>query len=75
MPKIWTKDGEEVIPIWYLKEFWVNLIAIIGMVLAHYYTDFVLTPEMTIAILMVINMILRAITGKPITWYPAKRVK
>lgn len=72
MTKVYTKYGEEVTPIWLLKEFWVNIVIVVAMIATHYYTDFELTPELTITILALINLILRAITGKPITWYPVK---
>jgi len=49
------------------KTFWVNTIAAVAM-LVQSYTGFVIEPEMQIAILAVINMILRMITKEPIVW-------
>ncbi|RLI82619.1 hypothetical protein DRP04_03560 [Archaeoglobales archaeon] len=47
------------------KTFWVNLIALIALIVQTQ-TGFVVTPEEQTAIVVVINMILRAITKEPI---------
>ncbi len=53
---------------WYKsKTFWVNLIAAIGIILQIQF-GWVVTPETASIILVVINFILRLITGKPIEW-------
>ena len=52
-------------PFWRSKTFWVNLIAVIGMMAQTQY-GFVITPEEQAAILGVINLILRAVTKEPI---------
>jgi hypothetical protein len=73
---IFMKNDIVVEPFWMLKEFWVNLITIAGLIIAYYYTDFNITPELMGLILLVINTLLKAITGKPVVWYPAgKKVK
>jgi len=72
MPHIYTKDGVQVTPFWELKEFWVNVIAVVAMILGHYYTDFKLSPEGVVSILTLINIALRYLTGKPIVWQLAE---
>lgn len=47
------------------KTFWINLIAIIALVGFGMET---VSPEIQIAILAVINMVLRFITKQPIEW-------
>jgi len=54
-------------PVWLSKTFWVNTIAAVAM-LVQSYTGFVIEAEMQIAILAVINMILRMITKEAIVW-------
>ena len=50
---------------WYVsKTVWVNVLAI----LAAIFTDIELTPETQIAILGVINLILRLVTKEKIVW-------
>ena len=53
--------------IWESKTFWVNLIALVAIVVQTY-TGFVVTPERQVEILGVINIILRLVTKKPIEW-------
>jgi hypothetical protein len=58
--------------IWYAsKILWVNLIALIGMVLQGKF-GYVLSPEIQVVILALINMILRAITKQEIVWSKSK---
>ncbi len=52
---------------WQSKTFWVNLIAIVALVLQQY-TGYVITPEKQVAILSVINVVLRFVTKEPIVW-------
>ena len=47
------------------KTFWVNLVALIALLIQSQ-TGFVITPEEQTAIVVVINMILRAVTKEPI---------
>jgi len=52
---------------WYRsKTLWVNLIAILVLIIQTQ-TGFIISPEEQAAILAVINLILRWITGEPIT--------
>ena len=53
---------------WYLsKVLWVNSLAIIGDIILHI-TNNPLPEGWDIAILGVINMVLRLITRQPVTW-------
>jgi len=53
---------------WYKsKTFWVNLIAI-GAIIARSEFDLVLTIEGEIALLAIINLILRKLTKEEIVW-------
>lgn len=52
-------------PIYLSKTFWVNVIALIAM-LAQTQTGFIISPEEQIAIIAVINILLRVVTGQPI---------
>lgn len=54
-------------PIWQSKTLWINLIAIIALVLQTY-TSFIIDPDKQIVILGVINTLLRFITKVPIEW-------
>jgi len=57
---------------WYeSKMLWINVLAIVGIILQSNF-GYVLSPELQVAILGIINVILRAITGKPIVWGKAK---
>jgi len=51
---------------WYRsKTIWVNLIAA-GAMIVQSQTGFVISPEEQAAILAVVNLVLRAVTGEPI---------
>ncbi len=54
-------------PFWTSKTLWVNLIAIIAMIVQDK-TGFVIPPEEQLTILGMINLILRAITKETLTW-------
>ncbi len=54
-------------PFWLSKTFWVNILAIIAMVI-QYFTGWVFPPIVQATALSVINLILRAITKHPIQW-------
>jgi amino acid transporter len=52
---------------WYRsKTMWVNIIAGLAL-LIQLYSGFIIGPEEQTAIIIVINLILRAITGKGLT--------
>ena len=52
---------------WYLsKTLWVNLIALIAIV-TQGVTGFVIAPEAQVGLLVVVNLILRAITNEGLT--------
>lgn len=57
--------------IWQSKTLWVNLIAIIALVIQTY-TGFVIDPEKQVVILGIINTALRLITKHPVNWGGAK---
>lgn len=52
---------------WLSKTFWVNVIALLGLLLQSY-TGFVLDPEKQVALLGVVNIFLRFTTKEPIVW-------
>jgi hypothetical protein len=53
---------------WYLsKTLWVNLIALIALVLQSQF-GFIIDAESQMALLLVINLVLRAITGDEIVF-------
>lgn len=53
---------------WYKsKTLWVNIVTLIAVVIQTY-TGFVLSPEAQLAVLTVINILLRLITKEPIVW-------
>jgi len=49
---------------WKSKTFWVNVLALIGCILFGRELD----PQVVAAVLIVINIILRAITKEPLSW-------
>jgi uncharacterized membrane protein len=53
--------------LWLSKTFWVNVIALIAMVL-QYIFGFITAPEDQVMILGVINIILRLVTKEEIGW-------
>lgn len=53
--------------IWTSKTIWINALAIIVMIVQGY-TGFIVTPELQVMILGVINLILRAVTKQPVDW-------
>lgn len=49
---------------WYLsKTLWVNVVAFVAMI-TQTYTGFIIAPEAQAALLIVANLVLRAITGE-----------
>lgn len=59
---------------WYLsKTFWLNMVALLVIIVQNY-TGFIIDAESQAAILIVINLILRAVTGEEIT-FGGKTVK
>lgn len=57
----------ETKPFYLSKTLWVNALAIAGMILQSK-MGFAISPESQIAILGVINLILRAVTKAPVDW-------
>ena len=53
--------------IWLSKTFWVNILAMIAMIVQFYF-GFVISPDQQVIILGVVNVILRAFTKKPLVW-------
>lgn len=49
------------------KTLWVNLIAFVAL-LAQGFLGFVISPEIQMGLLMVVNVILRVVTKEPIVW-------
>lgn len=53
---------------WYTsKTLWINLIAVIAL-LVQSYTSFVISPEIQTAALALINFVLRLVTKQPLDW-------
>lgn len=52
---------------WKSKTFWVNVIAV-GAIVAQSQFGYVLLPEGQVAILALINLILRKVTKEEIVW-------
>ncbi len=50
------------------KTFWVNVIGIVAIVVQTTTGKLLIDAEAQVAILAVINVILRAITKEPVTW-------
>ncbi len=58
--------------IWYAsKTFWLNIIAIVAIILQGKF-GYTVSPEIQVAILALINIVLRAITKQEIVWGKAK---
>ena len=58
------KEGK---PFWLSKTFWVNVLAVIAF-MVQYFTGWVMNPATQGLFLGLINLILRAVTKKPINW-------
>ncbi len=54
-------------PFWLSKTFWVNIIAIIFM-MVQYFTKWVADAGTQALILGVINLVLRLVTKQPVNW-------
>ena len=50
------------------KTFWINVIAMVGLVVFNKETFIADNPEMIGGVLVVLNLILRAITKEPLNW-------
>ncbi len=60
--------------LWYTsKILWVNVIGLIVMIVQGV-KGFVISPEVQASILLLINIILRAVTKQEIVWGKAKKV-
>lgn len=57
----------EAKPFYYSKTFWVNLVAII-VLLIQANTSFIIEPEVQILIIVIVSLILRSVTKQPISW-------
>ncbi len=53
--------------LWQTKTFWVNALALIGLVIQSY-TPYQLNAEAQISILAGVNILLRAVTKTEIVW-------
>lgn len=54
--------------LWYTsKTLWVNVLSVVGIVLANT-VGIEISDEMAVTILGVVNMILRLITKQPVSW-------
>ena len=53
---------------WKSKTLWLNILGVAG-ILVQTYTGFVISPELQVMILGVINVILRLITKEEIIWH------
>ena len=53
--------------IWASKTFWLNLLALIG-ILIQSQTGYVISPMIQGIILSTLNVVLRTITKEPISW-------
>lgn len=53
---------------WYeSKTMWANIISVIGVFTAQF-AGFEISPEMSVSILSIINVILRIVTKTSVTW-------
>ena len=61
-------QGDIMTKIWYLsKTMWVNAIGIVAIITQGQF-GFVIDPSTQLAMLAVLNMFLRAVTGENIAW-------
>ena len=54
--------------IWLSKTFWINVFAIVAMVVQMVFTGFVVPAEWQVTFLGVVNIILRLVTKQPVVW-------
>ena len=54
--------------IWQSKMFWTNLIALGGIIAQYATGNVVLDIEAQAIILALVNLVLRIVTNKPVTW-------
>ena len=55
--------------VWYLsKTLWVNAIALVAMIVQGITGNVVVSMELQATILGVVNMVLRLVTKKPVSW-------
>ena len=52
---------------WLSKTFWVNILALVALVIQSQ-TNYIISAEAQVSILAVVNMALRLITKKEVTW-------
>lgn len=54
---------------WYLSKIvWVNAIAFIGIMIQAITDKTILTPELQVMILSLVNLFLRSVTHENVTW-------
>ena len=54
---------------WYLSKIvWVNAIALVGVAIQAATDKVILTPELQITVLSVVNLVLRSVTKENIVW-------
>ena len=54
---------------WYIsKTLWINALAVIAIITQGVTGNMYLDAELQVAILAVINLILRLVTGQPVKW-------
>jgi len=53
---------------WKSKTFWVNLLALGAMVGQNMSSNFVISSDMQVGILAVVNVVLRLVTKEPLNW-------
>lgn len=54
--------------VWTSKTFWINIIAMVFLIIQYTITDFVAPPQAQASVLAVVNIILRLITKTEIVW-------
>jgi len=54
-------------PFWTSKTMWINVLAVVAMVVQQQY-GFAIDPETQVAILGVVNLVLRIVTKSAVDW-------
>lgn len=65
-------DSNDIKSIYKSKTVWVNLIALVALIVQQKY-GFVIDESMQVQALAVINVLIRTITSKPVTWSPSPK--
>lgn len=61
-------EPTESTPFYLSKTLWVNVLALIAMILQGVTGNVLLNMELQATILAIINMVLRFVTKKPVVW-------